>query len=111
MAPSDATVAVALPRSLSSRRARELLTGYLYLVPVAVALGGTIVVPILKAMHMSLFTYVLIRPREYGFVGLGNYTRLLRDETFWLTLWNSFVWVFGAVARQSLAASPAGSLF
>src|SRR5207237_440988 len=81
-----------LPRSFSCRRAWERMTGYLYLVPVAIALGGTIVVPILKAMHMSLFNYVLIKPQEYGFVGLGNYTRLLRDETFWLTLWNSFVW-------------------
>ena len=25
-----------------SRRARELLTGYLYLLPVAIALGGTV---------------------------------------------------------------------
>src|SRR5439155_1615567 len=110
MAPSDATVAVALPRSLSSRRARELMTGYLYLVPVAIALGGTIVVPILKAMHMSLFNYVLIKPQEYGFVGLGNYTRLLGDETFWLTLWNSFVWVFGSVSLQFLGGFAAALL-
>src|SRR5437667_332944 len=110
MAPSDATVAVALPRSLSSRRARELMTGYLYLVPVAIALGGTIVVPILKAMHMSLFNYVLIKPQEYGFVGLGNYTRLLRDETFWLTLWNSFVWLYESVSLQFLGGFAAALL-
>src|SRR5207244_13325624 len=93
MASSPAAVAVALPRPLLSRRARELVTGYLYLLPVAICLGGTIVFPILKAMHMSLYNHVLIKPQEYRFIGLGNYLRLLHDETFWLTLWNSMVWV------------------
>ena len=54
MASSPASVAVSLPRPLLSRRARELATGYLYLLPVALCLGGTILFPILKAMHMSL---------------------------------------------------------
>ena len=110
MARSDASVAVALPRPLLSRRARELLTGYLYLVPVAACLGGTIVFPILKAMHMSLYNHVLFKPQEYGFVGLGNYRRLLRDETFWLTLWNSFVWVFGSVSLQFVGGFAAALL-
>ena len=110
MAPSDVTVAVALPRPLASRRARERMTGYLYLVPVAVCLGGTIVFPILRSMHMSLFYHVLIKPQEYAFVGLGNYRHLLRDETFWLTLWNSVVWVFGSVSLQFLGGFAAALL-
>jgi ABC-type sugar transport system permease subunit len=40
------------------------------------------------------------KPQEYGYVGLANYVRLLHDEVFWLTLWNSFVWVFGSVLFQ-----------
>src|SRR5256886_13502826 len=86
------------------------MAGYLSRLPVAFALAGTLVAPIWKAMHTSLFNYVLIRPREYGFVGLGNYTRLLRDETFWLTLWNSFVWVFGSVSLQFLGGFAAALL-
>lgn len=110
MAPPEAAVAVALPRPLLSRRARELLTGYLYLVPVAVCLGGTILFPILKAMHMSLYNHVLIRPQEYRFIGLGNYVRLLHDETFWLTLWNSAVWVFGSASLQFVGGFAAALL-
>src|SRR5437773_9088321 len=110
MASAPATVAVARPRPLLSRRARELVTGYLYLVPVAVCLGGTIVFPILKAMHMSLYHHVLFKPQEYGFIGLGNYSALLRDATFWLTLWNSFVWVFGSVSLQFLGGFAAALL-
>ncbi len=110
MTSRGATVAIALPRALVSRRTKELLAGCLYLVPVAVCLGGTIVFPILKAMHMSLYNHVLIRPQEYRFVGVGNYARLLHDETFWLTLWNSMVWVFGSVALQFLGGFAAALL-
>src|SRR3989449_10384068 len=98
----EATLATPLARPLLSRRARELLTGYLYLLPVVVALGATVLVPILQAIRMSLYHHVLIKPQEYGFIGLGNYARLLHDEVFWLSLWNSFLWVFGSVSLQFL---------
>jgi hypothetical protein len=38
----EATLAAPVARPLLSRRTRELLTGYLYLLPVAIALGGTV---------------------------------------------------------------------
>jgi len=107
---SDATVAAPLARPLLSRRGRELLLGYAYLVPVGVCLGGTIVVPILRAIHMSLYNHVLIKPQEYRFIGLGNYARLLDDEVFWLSLWNSFVWVFGSVSLQFVGGFAAALL-
>ena len=107
---SEATIAAPLARPLLSRRAREILLGYAYLVPVAVCLGGTVVVPILKAIQMSLYNHVLIKPQEYRFIGLANYGRLLRDEVFWLSLWNSAVWVFGSVGLQFLGGFVAALL-
>jgi multiple sugar transport system permease protein len=53
---------------------------------------------------------VLIKPKEYGFIGLGNYARLLHDQVFWLSLWNSFVWVFGSVTFQFLGGFAAALL-
>jgi multiple sugar transport system permease protein len=53
---------------------------------------------------------VLIKPQEYGFIGLGNYARLVRDDVFWLSLWNSFVWVFGSVSLQFLGGFAAALL-
>jgi multiple sugar transport system permease protein len=106
----EATVAAPLARPLISRRTRDVLTGYAYLIPAAVCLGGTIAFPILKAIHMSLYRHVLFRPQEYGFIGLGNYGRLLRDEVFWLTLWNSFIWVAGSVSLQFLGGFAAALL-
>jgi len=107
---NGATVAVPLARPWLSRRARELLTGYFYLVPVVVVLGATVLFPILKAMHMSLYNHVLIKPQEYRYVGLANYVRLLHDEVFWQSLGNSFYWVFGSVSFQFLGGFAAALL-
>src|SRR5258705_3201438 len=106
----QATLAPPVARPLISRRARELAGGYLSLAPVILVLGGTVLFPILKAMHMSLYNHVLIKPKEYGFVGLANYARLLQDQVFWLSLWNSFVWVFGSVTFQFLGGFAAALL-
>jgi multiple sugar transport system permease protein len=107
---NGATVAAPLARPVFSRRVREVMTGYLYLVPVVVVLGGTVLFPILKAAHMSLYNHVLIKPQEYRYVGLANYLRLLHDDVFWLSLWNSLLWVFGSVSFQFLGGFAAALL-
>jgi len=96
------TVTLAGPRTrpLISWRVRKLLIGYLYLVPAALCMLATVVVPIFLAIKMSLYADVLYKPQEYRFIGLDNYVRLAHDPVFWLTLWNSVVWVFGSVILQ-----------
>ncbi len=110
MATPEATLATPLARPLLSRRAREALSGYAYLIPAIICLGGTVAFPILKAAYMSLYNNVLIKPQEYAFIGLGNYARLLKDDVFWLSLWNSLVWVFGSVSLQFLGGFAAALL-
>jgi multiple sugar transport system permease protein len=95
-------LALAPPRALLSHATRQTLANYAYLLPAALCLGGTVLFPILKAMHMSLYHHVLIKPQEYGFIGLGNYVRMVHDPVFWLSLKNSVVWVFGSVSLQFL---------
>jgi multiple sugar transport system permease protein len=87
-------------RPLLSWRVRTLLVGYSYLVPAAVCLLATVVVPIVMAIQMSLYNNVLYKPQDYHFIWFGNYVRMAEDPVFWLTLWNSFVWVFGSVVLQ-----------
>ena len=96
----DTTIAVPTARPLFSRAARETLANYSYLLPAAICLGGTVLFPILKAIHMSLYQNVLSRPQDYHFIGLGNYVRMIHDPTFWLTLKNSVVWVVFSVSIQ-----------
>jgi multiple sugar transport system permease protein len=88
------------PRAFISRGTRQTLANYAYLLPAAVCLGGTVLFPILKAIHMSLYQNVLSRPQDYHFIGLGNYLRMIHDPTFWLTLKNSFIWVVCSVSIQ-----------
>src|ERR1700716_3682455 len=96
------TLPLAKPRTrpLISWRVRKLLIGYSYLVPAALCMLATVVVPIILAIKMSLYADVLYKPADYRFIGLGNYVRLVQDPVFWLTLWNSVVWVFGSVILQ-----------
>jgi multiple sugar transport system permease protein len=97
-------------RPLISWRVRQLMVGYSYLLPAALCMLATVVVPIGMAMKMSLYNDVLYKPQEYRFIGLGNYLRLAQDPVFWLTLWNSFVWVFGSVVLQFVAGFAAALL-
>jgi len=94
------TLASPRPRPLISWRVRKLLVGYSYLVPAALCMLATVVVPIGLAIKMSLYNDVLYKPQAYHFIGPGNYVRLVQDPVFWLTLWNSVVWVFGSVVLQ-----------
>jgi multiple sugar transport system permease protein len=96
----EAGGAVPVSRMLISRRTREHLANYAYLLPAAVCLGGTVLFPILKAIQMSLYQNVLSRPQDYHFIGLGNYVRMIHDPIFWLTLKNSVVWVVFSVSIQ-----------
>ena len=59
---------------------------------------------------MSLYADVLYKPQDYRFIGLGNYVRLVQDPVFWLTLWNSVVWVFGSVILQFVSGFAAALL-
>src|SRR5258705_587444 len=96
------TLPLATPRArpLISGRVRKLLIVYSSLVPAALCMLANVVVPIILAIKMSLYADVLYKPQDYRFIGLGNYVRLVQDPVFWLTLWNSVVWVFGSVILQ-----------
>jgi multiple sugar transport system permease protein len=104
------TIATPRARPLVSWRVRKLLVGYCYLVPAALCMLATVVVPIVLAIKMSLYNDVLYKPQDYQFIGLGNYVRLVQDPLFWLTLWNSVVWVFGSVVLQFVAGFAAALL-
>jgi len=98
------------PRPLISLRVRQLMVGYSYLLPAALCMLATVVVPIALAIKMSLYNDILYKPQDYRFIGLGNYMRLAEDPVFWLSLWNSFVWVFGSVGLQFVAGFAAALL-
>ncbi len=83
---------------------RERRLGYLFVAPMLLFLLGIILFPLGHAFLTSLYREAGVNVR---FVGLGNYTRLLDDPTFWNSLWVSGVFTVASVALHLVVAMPA----
>jgi multiple sugar transport system permease protein len=69
------------------------------------ALAVTILIiffPIIQTATMSLFNYVIWKPKDNRFIGLGNYLQALKDEVFWISLKNTLIWIVGVISLQLL---------
>jgi len=82
---------------------RERWLGYLFVAPMLVFLLGIILFPLGHAFVTSLYREAGVNVR---FVGLGNYTRLLGDQTFWNSLGVSVVFTVASVALHLVVAMP-----
>jgi len=71
---------------------RYELMGYVYILPAALIIFIFHILPILYTAILSLYKYEVPSPPE--FIGLKNYSRIINDATFWLSLKNT---VFYAV--------------
>src|SRR5215207_9050211 len=67
------------------------LTPYLFLVPAVTLIAVFVVYPILAVFYYSFTDYDIVRPPVW--VGLDNFRQLLGDETFWLALTHSIVYM------------------
>ncbi len=83
---------------------------YLFLAPALAVTTAIVFWPVVQTAWMSLFDYTLLRPRDRPFIGLGNFARALRDEIFWISLWQSVVWITACVGGQLLLGLVTGIL-
>jgi multiple sugar transport system permease protein len=83
-------------RGWSPNQRREALWAYAFLSPAFFFLLALILFPILFAFWISLHDWSLI-PREFPFIGLGNYVEALKDELTIKSLWNTVIYTIGAV--------------
>jgi raffinose/stachyose/melibiose transport system permease protein len=77
-------------------RVQRLLNGYGFILPSLVFTLALGVYPILWALRYMFYDY-----KGYGvprYVGLDNFARLLRDELFWDSVVNTFVYAGGKLA-------------
>ncbi|WP_293858337.1 carbohydrate ABC transporter permease [uncultured Alsobacter sp.] len=88
------------PTRTAGGNAREAVTPYLFLLPALLVTLAVVLVPVAQTMWMSLHDYVLFRPKNVPFIGLGNFARLLKDEVFWISLANSAWWIGLVVSLQ-----------
>ena len=88
---------------MTTRTARpEALTPYVFLLPAMLVTLAVVLIPVAQTVWMSLHNFVLYRPKNIPFIGLGNFTRMLGDETFWISLGNSVWWIAPVVGGQFL---------
>ena len=66
-------------------------TPYLFLAPALALLGIFVVYPIVAVFYYSFTDYDIVRPPVW--VGLENFQNLFADDTFWLALTHSFVYL------------------
>ena len=66
-------------------------TPYLFLAPALILIGVFVVYPIVSVIYYSFTDYSISTPPVW--TGLDNYTKLIRDPTFWLALTHSIVYL------------------
>lgn len=90
---------VAARRSTTRRQRVRVAPGTWFVLPAAALVLAVIGYPFVYAVWIST-TDLRIAVPDVHFVGLGNYGRLLRDDTFRRTLQNTFVYAAGSVAAS-----------
>ncbi len=77
--------------STSARRSRGWLrtelTGILFSSPAIIGLSAVMAYPVAASLYYSFCNYSVLKPPTW--VGAANYERLLTDEVFWTSLWNT----------------------
>jgi multiple sugar transport system permease protein len=98
------SVAVAGASPVEKHRRRflkpEALTGLFLISPAVFLILVLLAYPFVLAVYISLTDRVLGEPG--GFIGLGNFMKLLGDSLFRQTVWNSFVYTVSTVAVKML---------
>ena len=72
---------------------------WLFMAPSVLVMALVLFYPFFSAVYYSFFNYY-IGSQAVSFVGFDNYTNLLSEERFWLTLGNTFFIVGISVALQ-----------
>lgn len=76
-------------KTVSRREKSEFLWGWLFLLPTMTGLIILNIIPIFQTIYQSFF-----KTGAFGkgnvYIGLGNYSKLLKDGTVWQALWNTF---------------------
>jgi len=67
------------------------LTPYLFLAPALIAIAVFVLFPIVAVVYYSFTDYDIVTPPKW--IGLQNYARLMHDQTFWLALRHSLIYL------------------
>ena len=74
----------------SGLRRKQVLTAWLFMVPLLVVNVLVIIGPSVATIYFSFTEWSGIGPAEW--VGLQNYTDILADTDFWTAMWHNVIW-------------------
>ncbi len=91
-----------------SRKTREWITAYLFLLPNIISIGGFVVIPLVAGLVISFTDWDLLSPPNW--VGSENYQSLWTDRVFWQSLKVTFLYSLmvipgGLVVSLAIAAA------
>lgn len=88
---------------MTKTRKKGLSQGLLFILPFLLGLAVFRLIPFIYTAYLS-FTNNNMLTGESGFAGLSNYQRLLKDENFYLSLWNTVkLWAMNIFPRLGVA--------
>lgn len=77
------------------RRTKDVITGWMVILPALSTQILFIYIPLIWAFYISFFKWNMIRPMR--FVGFANYVKMFTNPDFWHSLWVTILYVFGTV--------------
>ncbi|CAL9615452.1 Lactose transport system permease protein LacF [Streptomyces sp. enrichment culture] len=89
-APPASPKQAAPPRPGAARRAWQKFSPYAYIAPFFTLFAAFGLFPLIYTAFVSLYRVELQTPGDMQWRGLDNYTALLSDDYFWLSLRNTF---------------------
>jgi trehalose/maltose transport system permease protein len=79
---------------------RQERMAYLFLVPSLIVVLGVAFYPLFNTIYVTFFNARLGSAREWEFVGLANYSRLLGDIKWWEAVWTTVKFAVASVALE-----------
>lgn len=79
---------------------RQNLSSYVYFAPLLVFIALIYIYPFASAVDLSLHHVDYLEPGKHGFVGLGNFIRLLHDPLFLPSLGHGVIFTLGSVVFE-----------
>lgn len=87
-----------------TRRQRQALTAYVFLLPGLLLFVTFLLFPLAKAFQMSFYEWSIAPNRPSTFIGAGNYLRAWEDPVAWRALRNTVLYAAVTVPAQMLLA-------
>src|SRR5450432_3314839 len=87
---------------MTLRERRDAKTGLAFTAPWLLGLAAFTIYPVVASLYYSFCDYSILQPPVW--LGLENYSRLMGDELFWLSLRNTLIFAALSIPLSTVTA-------